>query len=131
MTATNITATTTLLNSSTYTTAKSKFTDALIEIVNTGTATDYPTEDQLIAVFKTIPKGAVDKRTVTGAIALAKWKGTGVLDSAIGYALLATASDDGSNNAEKATSLLIKLSNASTLLAGFNQVLIKDGLTLF
>ena len=123
--------TTTLLNTSTYTTAKSKFTDALIEIVNTGTSADYPTEEQLMAVFKTIPKGAVDKKTVTGAIALAKWKATGVLNSAIGYAILATASDDGTPNADKATSLLIKLSNAATLLGGFNQVLIKENLSLF
>ena len=123
--------TTMLLETSTYTTAKSRFTDGLIEIVRTRAPNDFPTEAELRDVFSRIPKGSIDKKVATGALALAKWKTTDILASAIEYALLATAKDDGTEDAERATALLLKMSNAATLLNGFNQVLIKDGLSLF
>ena len=123
--------TTMLLETSTYTTAKSRFTDGLKEIVSTRASASFPTEAELRDVFSRIPKGSIDKKVATGALALAKWKTTDILASAIEYALLATAKDDGTEDAERATALLLKMSNAATLLNGFNQVLIKDGLSLF
>ena len=122
---------TTLLDTSTYTTAKSRFTDGLQEIVSTRASASFPTEVELRDVFSRIPKGAIDKRVATGALALAKWGTSGILSSAIEYALLATSKDDGTEDAERATALLLKMSNAATLLNGFNQVLIKENLSLF
>ena len=122
---------TTLLDTSTYTTAKSRFTDGLKEIVSTRASASFPTEVELRDVFSRIPKGAIDKKIATGALALAKWKTSGILSSSIEYALLATSKDDGTEDADKATALLIKMSNAATLLNGFNQVLIKENLSLF
>lgn len=123
--------TTMLLETSTYTTAKSRFNDGLIEIVRNRAHDSFPSEIELRDVFSRIPKGSIDKKVATGALALAKWKTSGILSSAIEYALLATAKDDGNEDADKATALLIKMSNAATLLQGFNQVLIKANLSLF
>ena len=122
---------TTLLDTATYTTSKSKFVDGLTEIVRTRAPESFPSESALRDIFSRIPKGAIDKKIATGALALAKWSERGLLSSAVEYSLLATAKDDGVEDADKATALLIKLSNAATLLNGFNQVLIKDSLTLF
>lgn len=122
---------TTLLDTSTYTTSKSKFVDGLKEIVGTRAPASFPSEAELRDVFSRIPRGSIDKKVATGALALANWKTSGILSSAIEYALLATSKDDGSEDSDKATSLLIKMSNAATLLQGFNQVLIKENLSLF
>ena len=122
---------TTLLETSTYTTSKSKFVDGLKEIVGSRTPESFPTESQLRELFSRIPRGSIDKKVATGALALANWKTSGILSSAIEYALLATSKDDGSEDSERATALLLKMSNAATLLQGFNQVLIKENLSLF
>lgn len=120
-----------LLETSTYTTAKSRFNDGLVEIVRTRAAESFPNDAQLRDVFSRIPRGAIDKKVATGALALARWKHDDILSSAIEYVLLATAKDDGNEEPERATALLLKMSNAATLLQGFNQILISKGLSLF
>lgn len=121
----------TLLETGTYITSKAKFTEGLSEIVRTRAHMEFPSAMELRDVFSQIPRGSIDKKTATGALSLANWKDREILSSAIEYVLLATSDDDGKEDADKATAMLIKMSNAATLLAGFNQTLVRENLTLF